>query len=311
MASYQPPTENLPTFDVSVFSTVETAGLTIEEGNELYLRKTTPDTASALITFDAGISTNTIRPETSTDTIQIGGGFANSGDVSVNTGGQVLLTSTSDVSLNTDLGDINIGPVQSSGTLNIGTLANRVGAINIGTGAAATNAINIGSTTEINLGTTGTSVNVNGGINFTNYVAPNMSYLGYLTSGALIPSPGTPLLSQSTTILSILTLNKPGIYLFTACNSVLPTGGGIQMRDLEFSIVSSSTSYVIARHTPTAYANANIGSIYDWTCNLAGIYNKTTSSSEDIEFYVYLNYGGTGQGSVSNTAYSYYAIRLG
>ena len=311
MASYQPPTENLPTFDVSVFSTVETAGLTIEEGNELYLRKTTPDTASALITFDAGISTNAIRPETSTDTIQIGGGFVNSGNVSVNTGGQVLLTSTSDVSLNTDLGTINIGPSQSSGAINIGTLANRVGDINIGTGLTSTANINMGSGTGyINLGNNLTIIKIDGGFDFTDYYARSDSYLGYYTSKSLDATVGTIIPSTGTQIYSTMTFVSKGVYLVNATMTVSPNGG-VQPRDVEFTMQRVSDNSILARNVPQALANSGIATNYDYTGNLTGILYKTTTGLESVIIYVYLNYGGGSQYTVSNTAYNFSAVRIG
>ena len=61
MASYNPPTEQLPIFDNEVFTPTSTgSGLTIAQANLLYLRKTFPDTATALETFQAGIQTDNI-----------------------------------------------------------------------------------------------------------------------------------------------------------------------------------------------------------------------------------------------------------
>jgi hypothetical protein len=63
MASYKPPLEQLPIFDNSVFnnttSTTNGTYLTTTQANLLYLRKTFPDTATALETFSAGISLGT------------------------------------------------------------------------------------------------------------------------------------------------------------------------------------------------------------------------------------------------------------
>ena len=63
MAVYNPPTEKLPIFDNSVFissngSSTSSAYLTIAQANLLYLRKTYPDTATALETFNLGILTS-------------------------------------------------------------------------------------------------------------------------------------------------------------------------------------------------------------------------------------------------------------
>jgi hypothetical protein len=61
MASYTPPTEQLPIFDNSVFThTGGGVGLTEAQANLLYLRKTFPDTATALETFNGGLRTTTL-----------------------------------------------------------------------------------------------------------------------------------------------------------------------------------------------------------------------------------------------------------
>ena len=114
MASYQPPTEKLPIFDNSVFSTSVTGSsvLTVGVANLLYLRKTFPDTATALETFSAGILTSSIDVQT--------------------TGSGLSLAVSSD-----------------SGVINLGTKALRSGAINIGTGAGGTSVITIGSSATV------------------------------------------------------------------------------------------------------------------------------------------------------------------
>jgi len=65
MASYNPPTENLPIFDNAVFlsSSSTSTGLTETQANLLYLRKTYADTAT-LETFSAGIKTSSLDTST-------------------------------------------------------------------------------------------------------------------------------------------------------------------------------------------------------------------------------------------------------
>lgn len=295
MASYQPPTENLPVFDVSVFSTVETAGLTIEEGNELYLRKTTPDTASALETFTAGISTNIVRPETSSDSLVIGGEPSNSGDIS----------------LETQLGNINIGPTQSSGVINIGTLTDRTGEINIGSGLTSSSSINIGSGPGIiNLGNNLTQIKVDGGFELTDYYAPTPSYLGYYTSKTLDATVGTIIPSTGTQTYSTMTFTSKGIYLVNATFTVAPNGG-VQPKDVEFSMQRVSDGSILARTVPQALANSGIATNYDYTGNLTGIFNKSEAGAESVIIYVYLNYTGGSNFTVSDTAYNFSSVRIG
>jgi hypothetical protein len=74
MASYFPPTENLPIFDNEVFDASNSDVLTIAKANLLYLRKTVADTATAIETFNAGIKTNSVAQRTNT-TLFIGDGI--------------------------------------------------------------------------------------------------------------------------------------------------------------------------------------------------------------------------------------------
>jgi len=73
MASYNPPSEQLPIFDNEVFSNNLTGStvLTVAQANLLYLRKTFADTATALETFTAGIKSSFIDPLTTNGTITI------------------------------------------------------------------------------------------------------------------------------------------------------------------------------------------------------------------------------------------------
>ena len=311
MASYPPPTENLPIFDGTVFSTTLSSGLTKEQADLLYLQKNTPDTATALETFDSGISTNLIIPETSTSTLNIGGGFVNTGDISLNTGGEVLLTSTSVVSVNTDIGDINIGPAQSSGVINIGTAASRSGAINIGSGLTSTATINIGSGPGlINLGNNLSQIKIDGGFELTDYYASTPSYLGYYTSKSIDAVVGLVIPSGATQVYSTMTFTAKGIYLINATLTVAPNGG-VQPKDVEFTMQRVTGSTILARNVPQAIANNGTATTYDYTGNLTGIFNKTTAGAEGVRIYVYVNYGGGSSYTVSNTAYNFSSVRIG
>ena len=62
MSAFYPPSYTFTGINFnSGFFTTPTTGLTQTQANAIYLRKTTPDTASALETFTAGIKTNTIN----------------------------------------------------------------------------------------------------------------------------------------------------------------------------------------------------------------------------------------------------------
>ena len=88
------------TFNPAFFvQPTSTGGLTEAQANNLYLRKTVPDSATSLETFTGGIITNSIDTTTTSSVLNIG---------------------------TTSLGDLNIG-----------TTPNRTGSINIATGSAS------------------------------------------------------------------------------------------------------------------------------------------------------------------------------
>ena len=124
MASYTPPSENLPIFDNSVFTTTTTStgGFTYDELVALFLTYPVAQgeqTIASLISN--GIDTN-------------------------------LPTSTFNFLDSVTTGTVNMFNSQSTGILNIGNRVNRTGAINIGTNMQET----------ITIGNTGGLVNING-----------------------------------------------------------------------------------------------------------------------------------------------------
>jgi hypothetical protein len=170
MASYFPPTEDLPIFDNEVFdaSNSDAQTLTIAKANLLYLRKTIADTATALETFNAGIlssSLDSLTPSTDLNIgttmisghMNIGTNAGRSGVIHIGDGNNC--TTTGDVHINNgnvNASDtlINSGNGASSGTVGIAT----------GTGGSNTTKVNIstGSTTGlVNIGNNNTSVTMN------------------------------------------------------------------------------------------------------------------------------------------------------
>jgi len=113
MATYEPPTADLPEFDTLVFTSLE-ENLTIAEADTRYLRfpLAQGDETIPNLTVGGTLTADDIEPSTSSSNMVIGG-------------------------------------TQIDGTLNIGTLAGRTGAINIGTGADGVSArtISIGNAT--------------------------------------------------------------------------------------------------------------------------------------------------------------------
>ena len=158
MASYNPPSENLPIFDNSVFTTSSTSGgLTLAQANTLYLRKAYPDICTELETFSAGISTTFLT---------------SSGNIT----GPIVSNSLSAV-LSSDT--VNLYNNLTNGVLNIGTNG-RTANMNIGTGQT-NNQLSIGSNNN-------TQTNIYGGSIYcgnNTYVQGTLGCSGVLSAGSL------------------------------------------------------------------------------------------------------------------------------
>jgi hypothetical protein len=142
------------------FYAEDAGGLTQSLANTLYLRKTVPDTATAQETFTSGIITPTIN-STSTGFLNIVVPMATSGsglNVAVaprTISGQVHHYSDGDNCVAGAGVHLNNGINNNSATnIHNGTGANPTGVVNIMTGTSSTGTVNIG--------TTGTTTNING-----------------------------------------------------------------------------------------------------------------------------------------------------
>lgn len=141
MSVEQPPSYYFPNINFnSSFYETDSIGLTQTQANTLYLRKTTPDTASAIETFAGGVLTDTIN------SITAGSNMA----IASNHTAEDLF-----IGQNITSGDIYIGVDASattgrSGTIHIGDGNNIAGGtihINNGTNNASNTGINNGTTT--------------------------------------------------------------------------------------------------------------------------------------------------------------------
>lgn len=102
------------------------------------------------------VNIGTVSPALATNTVNIGNGLSGStvnilnrtnftGDVSVNGVLQPTSIVTNTYNATIPTADVNINPLQTSGSLNLGTLSNRSGIIQIGNGVNATCDIRIGT----------------------------------------------------------------------------------------------------------------------------------------------------------------------
>ena len=148
MTAVQPPTYYFSgiNFNSAYYTTTSSgSGLTQAQANALYLQKTTPDIATALESFNAGIYTNTIDSLTNTGTISIG----TARNETALTLGKTTYSTTVKSNILTPL-KVTYIDVDSSTptTLNIG--------------GTNTNQLNLGSvsTVQINVGNVSTSNNI-------------------------------------------------------------------------------------------------------------------------------------------------------
>lgn len=150
MTTTLPPSEQFSgVFYNSAFWTSASSSLTLEDANALYLRKTTPDTATALETFSSGLSTQSMTsPALASDVLLFPNQTA--GTLKLATSARSVHVSNIDCqgsainNASTPLtGAITIGGSQTSGTISIGAGGSRTaaGAITIG---SALNSINLG-----------------------------------------------------------------------------------------------------------------------------------------------------------------------
>lgn len=146
MTTTLPPSEDfVGLFYNPAFWSSSSSSLTLEEANTLYLEKTTPDTATALPTFAAGLSTQSMTsPNLATDVTLFQSQTA--GTVRISTSARSVHVSNIDCQGNAinnasapANGALTIGSSQIAGTIDIGTNAGRTGAITIGANACAVN----------------------------------------------------------------------------------------------------------------------------------------------------------------------------
>jgi hypothetical protein len=142
-------------------ASVSSGGLTQAQANDLYLRKTVPDTAAVLETFSGGIKANTIDGTTTTSAMTLGSNLLSGGYVTIGSSPSVVNIKNDSASS----GSVNImNGSLSGGSVNIGssgTYTSLDGSVDIGNSATITNlrgTLNINTTTFNNttIGNTGT-----------------------------------------------------------------------------------------------------------------------------------------------------------
>ena len=271
MASYNPPTEDLPIFDNEVFSAssaTSTTILTVGLANLLYLRKTFPDTATALETFQAGIKTPSINPLTVGGTLSIVGGTLG---INPDSGGATT--------------NIHTNASGSSGTVNImgGGAGGSSGTVNIcnGTGGVQASVCNIstqGTIGDVGIGNSTCAVNINS----------SALSLGTSTKTLTVQTPVTinytPTVLTATNMIGYTTRddytftgtipNSANQVLFTT-DVALPTG--VWLINYYIRIISASSTVISSYNS---FGNTNrlgVTGQYYGGCGVAGNQTVTTA----------------------------------
>ena len=175
MSSNPPPTNVVPIYNPAYFAS-STEGLTIGEASGIFLNKTSPDIATALETFNAGINTNNITPTTTASTLSLNSSKTGSTNadpaIAIATSSGITrtikigreggtnpnsvhlagldVTNTGLNNITATTGVINIGNLQTDGILNLGTgTRTATGVINIGN-VLSENRINIETASTLN-----------------------------------------------------------------------------------------------------------------------------------------------------------------
>jgi hypothetical protein len=160
MASYTPPSENLPIFDNSVFTTTtSSSGFTYDELLDLFLSYPVAQgeqTIASLIsnTINTNLPTTAFNFLSSLTTGQLNIGTSSTGTIKIgaNTGTSVHCGSIDCTGVNINnsvaplIGNLGYGPSQTSGVMNIATgVRTTDGALNINNNASAVNTISMGA----------------------------------------------------------------------------------------------------------------------------------------------------------------------
>jgi len=266
MASYLPPTEDLPIFDSEVFDIANSTSLTYAEAKKLFLTYPTAqgtETISSLIAGEIDYSSPLSGSFFDIGTNQVSGGHIRIGPtgasgVSVHAGNIDCTNNTINNATSATLNNLSLGNSQTSGVLNIGT-GTRVstgngGAINIGGGSGSDAPINIGpistvagtSVTNINTSTSASGVINIGSSTATTNIKGTSTCTGTITASNGLSSSGLITTSGNIRTTGSGTITSAGT--ITASSGVSATG-----------TVSASTSVLTPTLTTSSAVGLNIG----------------------------------------------------
>ena len=279
MASYNPPSEDLPIFDNSVFVSTNTTTLTRAEANKLYLRKTIDDTCTALETFSAGLVSSfiTVISTITTPTVIV-----------------------DDIQTNASNNTCNIYNNQTSGILNIATNA-RTANVNIATGQT-NNQLSIGSNNNTQTNLYGgliallNSASISGTLDVTNTTTtPSIitnDITGSTTTDPLYISNGINQLGRIY-IGGSKSASSGGVYIGgTSCSlGVYGTATFVVGLESQNNITLSNSAYIVPPTTPPTLPINSLGYYYNYpilqtTTSTTGYkYNPSTNTSGASNYF--------------------------
>jgi len=274
MASYNPPSEDLPIFDNSVFVSANSETLTKTEANKLYLRKTIEDTCTALETFSAGLEASFINVSgtLTAATIQA---FSNILSPLITSNEYIV----SDASL-----DCNFCNNQDNGVLNIANNA-RTGNINIGT-QQTNNQLSVGSLTNTQTNISGGAIALFGdtSIDGDTDITGNLTITGTTTTNTIttiLTNDDLKICNEASTTGRIYiggnkTSASGGIYMGGTNNSISIFGGCSFASGLTTSapIVLENSTYIICPTVPPTLAINSLSYYYNYS--VLSVTNTTT-----------------------------------
>jgi hypothetical protein len=286
MATYEPPTADLPEFDTLVFSSLEES-LTIAEADTRYLRfplaqgdETIPNlTVGGVSTLGTATFTNNnpayeIKYPVNSGQIDF---YSNTGGGVSTRGCKIDATGVYTVS---KFDTIN----ETTGTLEIGNDSNRSGPINIGTGTGAAKNITIGT------GSGGTTLMRGGTVNITCGSSGNNNIFTTSTGGSLtiLPSDGT----ISSTALNIATGSS-----YTG-NINIGTGAG--SKSINIGSLGAGTSQINGSFVNLRTSNGGTVNIID---NISsGTVNIGTATTTTVAVNIATGSAYTGTINIGNGA---------
>jgi hypothetical protein len=303
MATYLPPSENLPIFDTSVFDETNGAYLTYTSAKKLFLTYPTAQGEETIASLIAG-SIDYTSPASGSyfeiGTNQVSGGTIRLGPTGTSTGVSVhagnidCTNNTINNASASDTGNLALGNSQTSGVLNIGTgvraTTGNGGAINIGGGVGSAAPINIGpisavsgtgivnintstaTTGVINIGSSSATTNIKGTSTCTGTITATsgLSSSGLITTSGNITTTGSGTITSAGTITATSGLSSSGL-ITTSGNITTTSTGTITSAGTITASSGLSSSGLIT-------TSGNITTTSTGTMTSAGLFTSSTGT---------------------------------